>query len=418
MNYLQLRLTLLSFLFAITFPVLTQAQGTKLSWEVSDKPLIQLDDEQVNNCPKPNYIHPSNLGHNSISFSWLPLDKVTEYIIYYRAENWSSSLDVAVQGTFTRLTNLLPNTRYEIQLQAVCDGQYSDPYLFHIKTTPLPSCDAPEKVEIKQQGHRSAKIAWQKAEGAKKYKFQYRPETATKYQTVETTDNYIELLKLDANTLYEAKVFSVSNTGKESPNSAFITFRTLPEFLLSMLITPSDLMTTDLGLWTKLSWSTLEPASRFIVHISRDNGTTYTEYATVYGNAIVIPREDLNRIKVKVQAIGSDENASAYSEIIEMGGRLPAKVESKAESISSANNAKINVYPNPVKDVVNIKLEEEYTGTYEIAVQDATGKIIFETIISGSYGQAYFSLPDIAKGIYDMRVRTKNDIYRTKIMVD
>jgi hypothetical protein len=394
------------------------AQGTKLTWDVSDKPLIQLDDEYTNVCPKPGYIHPSNLGHNAVSFSWLPLDKVSEYIIYYRAENWSSSLDITVQGTFTRLTNLLPNTRYEIQLQAVCDGQYSDPYLFHIKTTPVPSCDAPEKVEIKHQGHRSAKIAWQKAEGAKKYKFQYRPETAIKYQTVETKDNYIELLKLEPNTLYEAKIYSVSGTGKLSPNSAFITFRTLPEFLLTMLITPTNLITTDLGLWTKLSWSTLESTSRFIVHISRDNGKTYTEYATVYGNTIVIPKEDFNRVKIKVQAIGLDENLSAYSEVIETGGRLPGKVESKSDNIASVTPAKISIYPNPVRDVINIKLEEDYNGIFEVAIQDATGKIIFETIITGSYGQAYFSLPDIAKGIYDMRVRTKNDIYRTKIMFD
>lgn len=418
MNYLQLRLTLLSFLFAILFPVLTQAQGTKLSWEVSDKPLIQLDDEQVNNCPKPNYIHPSNLGHNSVSFSWLPLEKVTEYIIYYRAENWSSSLDIPVQGTFTRLSNLLPDTRYEIQLQAVCNGQYSDPYLFHIKTMPLPSCDAPGQVEINHQGHRSAKIAWNKAEGAKKYKFQYRPETATKYQTVETTDNYINLYKLDPNTLYEAKIYAVAASGSLSPTSAFVTFRTLPEFLLSMLITPSDLTTTDLGQWVKLSWSTLEPASRFVIHLSKDNGKTYTEYANVYGNVIVIPKEDFYRIKVKIQAIGLEEQLSAYSDVIEIGGKLPAKVESNTDNLTSVSTKKINVYPNPVKDVVNIKLEEDYTGTYEIAVSDASGKLIFETIISGSFGQAYFSLPNLAKGIYDMRVRTKNDIYRTKIMVD
>ena len=413
-------------MLGLMLPLLCWAQDnvTKLGNAI-DQPIIRLEDDFTNiTCPKPTYIHPSNLTHNSISFSWLPLKGVTEYIVYYRAESWSASLDHMVNGTFYRLDHLLPNTRYEFQLQAVCNGLYSEPYFFHIKTKPIPICEAPEKAEITHSNSHSAKITWKPVEGVAKYKVNYRSETEDKYNSVVTPEPFIELLKLTPNTLYEAKIFSVSGTGNPSDNSAFLIFRTLPEYLLSMLITPTELNATNLGSWTRINWSTLQPASRFVIHVSRDNGKTFEPYATVYEHAAVIPNDANHRLKVKIQSfgMGNEYDLSTFSDVIEINNSAlnHSTVEEKNTEISSStlSASKINVYPNPARDVVHIKLEENYTGIYEIAIEDATGKLIFETIVSGRFGETYFTLPAIAKGIYQMRVRAKKDIYRTKLLVD
>ena len=67
----------------------------------------------------------------------------------------------------------------------------------------------------------------------------------------------------------------------------------------------------------------------------------------------------------------------------------------------------INVYPNPVSNVLNIKSDERIES---IEIYSLEGKLMSRTTNTNSINVAEFS-----NGIYLLKVQTVNKIYQTKI---
>ncbi len=76
-------------------------------------------------------------------------------------------------------------------------------------------------------------------------------------------------------------------------------------------------------------------------------------------------------------------------------------------SIKPIVNGSFEVFPNPIKDQININNKSELNGQYSISLMDISGRMVFERQQTISAGQNIISIPQIAKGIYLLEL--KND---------
>lgn len=80
-----------------------------------------------------------------------------------------------------------------------------------------------------------------------------------------------------------------------------------------------------------------------------------------------------------------------------------------ATSETGKENADISIYPNPVKDVLNIQSKTEIL---KAEIYDATGRILYSSSVKGNY----INVSELTKGNYIIRLFTKDKIFTQKFI--
>lgn len=70
----------------------------------------------------------------------------------------------------------------------------------------------------------------------------------------------------------------------------------------------------------------------------------------------------------------------------------------------------INIYPNPVRDFVNIVFQPGHTEKIHVSVQGIEGKKIKEFVLTPGYPTGFYSIEvqDLPKGLYLIRLSSVN----------
>ena len=76
-------------------------------------------------CPAPTDLHVTDSSDNTLSIAWTETGDAEEWNIQYRAGSGQMNSDVSYQPSYL-ITDLLPNTAYQIQVQSVCGVQTSE----------------------------------------------------------------------------------------------------------------------------------------------------------------------------------------------------------------------------------------------------------------------------------------------------
>ncbi len=76
-------------------------------------------------CPAPTDLHVTDSSDNTLSIAWTETGDAEEWNIQYRAGSGEMNSDVSYQPSYL-ITDLLPNTAYQIQVQSVCGVQTSE----------------------------------------------------------------------------------------------------------------------------------------------------------------------------------------------------------------------------------------------------------------------------------------------------
>jgi hypothetical protein len=79
----------------------------------------------------------------------------------------------------------------------------------------------------------------------------------------------------------------------------------------------------------------------------------------------------------------------------------------------------LKIYPNPVKDMLNIDLGTDHRGEAEVYMFDITGRQVYHDSMMAEGGVISFALPSGAKlqGMYMLRVNTGKGIYTSRFIV-
>ena len=82
-------------------------------------------EEVIPPCPAPTDLHVTDSSDNTLSIAWTETGDAEEWNIQYRAGSGEMNSDVSYQPSYL-ITDLLPNTAYQIQVQSVCGVQTSE----------------------------------------------------------------------------------------------------------------------------------------------------------------------------------------------------------------------------------------------------------------------------------------------------
>jgi len=84
------------------------------------------------------------------------------------------------------------------------------------------------------------------------------------------------------------------------------------------------------------------------------------------------------------------------------------------------NYYNLNVFPNPVHDVITVNVDEKEESTLLLQLNDATGRIVFlgnQSAIAG-LNTYELSLSNLSKGIYTLELKSKTGSQKIKIAAE
>lgn len=111
----------------------------------------------------------------------------------------------------------------------------------------------------------------------------------------------------------------------------------------------------------------------------------------------------------KIVAVDGD------SKTIEDGNVIVIRTSVKTGVASPKKSIQLNAYPNPVTDIVHIKLSN--VGTYKVNVLDEVGTMYIEKqLLVTSGGVVDISLAELTKGLYIIQITSDEELYTTKIV--
>ncbi len=142
-------------------------------------------------CNFPSGISVNNISDESATIYWNEVTKADKYILFLKRENQTIPDIEYVEGTEKELTNLIPNSIYEIRLKSICDDGISlNSPVITFETTESASptqviCGTPSGLNLISMGDNMLQFNWNEQENAVFYQAElYTNNELTKTVTV------------------------------------------------------------------------------------------------------------------------------------------------------------------------------------------------------------------------------------------
>jgi hypothetical protein len=81
------------------------------------------------------------------------------------------------------------------------------------------------------------------------------------------------------------------------------------------------------------------------------------------------------------------------------------------------NNKNVSIYPNPVKDILNINFKD-FTGDVSVKVIDINGREVFTQKLSNVNNSNAINLEKLSTGIYILKLQGENLNYSEKVILE
>ncbi|MBR4134825.1 MAG: fibronectin type III domain-containing protein [Bacteroidales bacterium] len=183
-------------------------------------------------CAVPTALAVNNINQIDATATWVAGDAETTWNVEYKAAStttWQSS--TVSMPSFT-MTNLTPNTAYQVRVQAVCDTNLTSDWTEAVTFTTAQeqqTCPAPTNLAyaIDETSHTTVTLTWQQeANTADEWQVNYRQTTESDWNTIATTATTYTLTDLVPNVDYEANVVAHCTNGLTSDPSNTVTWHT------------------------------------------------------------------------------------------------------------------------------------------------------------------------------------------------
>ena len=180
------------------------------------------------NNSQPQNVAINNITSSSATINWNEDPGGAEYVIRYRVlgqTTWASALPAASLSNTLDLNNLIPSTEYEVAIAAICNGVEGPPKIISFVT--LCSDSTVSNLQVTQIATTTAEVSWDPVNTAT-YVLQYKPVSASAWQTINLGATNYSLTNLTPNVTYEVKVATVCGgvTNAFGTPEVFTTFPT------------------------------------------------------------------------------------------------------------------------------------------------------------------------------------------------
>ena len=370
------------------------------------------------------------ITNNSAKISWRKVNAAVSYGVQYKLNTdtgWTT-INNAQTDTTTALTGLLPNTAYNWRVRSTCiagDGDY-----FQANFTTLPNCGTPSGLSTSSIAGNNATISWTSVTSAINYRVEYKINGATDWILLNDTlsKKTFTLTNLQTSTTYNWRVSARCTAGLGSATSstftticqssydsiangtitgaAAIPFNTNITGLINvsndidiykMIFTQRDSINITLtNLVVNYNLKLLDSTGKQLL-ISQKSSTSDesisirlspgTYYAQVYAGSTSIFNAT-NCYILKATLIPTAKK---------LAGIASSKSYFSSNEIDLSPGKSVLLYPNPIKEKLNIKLNG-VTGISDIIIYNSNGEEMMtlktssltNTLEFGSFKAGYY----------------------------
>ena len=165
-------------------------------------------------CNSPTGVVASDITQTSATISWAAVTGASTYRLEYKMNTAPAWLVVVTTSNTHNIPSLIAGTLYNVRVKTTCDADAS-PYstAINFNTLSTPTCNIPTGLLISNINNSGGKASWNNMPGATKYIFEFKANTSTIWQGVNTELQYFVMPgtypAMTPNTLYNTRVKSV-----------------------------------------------------------------------------------------------------------------------------------------------------------------------------------------------------------------
>lgn len=389
-------------------------------------------------CGSPSGLTASSISTTSATVSWTAVSGATSYDVDYKASASSTWINAATGTTAISvgLTGLTQGTTYDYRVRTNCASGSSAYSTAQFTTTGTVACAVPTGLTSSAVTSSGATVSWTAVSGALSYDVDYKPNSSSTWTNAATatTSTSVALSGLTSATLYDWRVRATCSAGSStyataqfttlsttcastldnSTNGTISGAATIPfntnvtglisptgdidhyKFVITTGGTATVTLTTlpfDYDLKVLNSSGTQLAISQAGSTTSETITRTYTAgtyYAQVYGYN------------------GANSATSCYTLRVQLG------TASRGDDLITGNVQKVDVFPNPVNNVVNINLTG-YTGKSNLSLFDVNGRLVLNRQVSTQ--NTPLDISALPAGVYMLRIKNGGkEVNMTKII--
>ena len=202
----------------IAFRYIRPSSTSLTSWYVDDIEVSMVNAPEP--CDMPTGLSVSAITQTSAVATWTAGGSETAWNVQYKAASATNWTDVPVNATTFTMSNLTPNTSYQVRVRANCGSGSVSLWTETVTFTTLPNdtpepCDVPTGLDTTLVANEVISITWNANANVNSWNVRYRPENGDWTSTTTQNSSYT-LTGLTGNTTYEIQVQANCGNGNFS----------------------------------------------------------------------------------------------------------------------------------------------------------------------------------------------------------
>lgn len=268
-------------------------------------------------CSEPTQLTATNIGTTGATLTWTPGANEEEWLVEYKAADATEWITEEASMAMVSLTNLTPNTTYDVRVKSIC-GEYNHSLYATAQFTTEPSCLAPTNV-VNNNNRNNTTIYWTPGANETSWIVEYKPQSATEWSSVSISNEPLAILSnLLGNTAYDVRVKAVCGNNEESVwvNHQFVT--NCAVYALPFTVTfEEDEYNKEAACWTFLNNNT--PSSNqypqafvntVVSYVHSGSKSLYFKSSATTPIFALLPEFDANNVRVNFFYRNESENTS------------------------------------------------------------------------------------------------------------
>lgn len=387
-------------------------------------------------CGTPDFLSSTAITTSTATVLWATVAGANSYDVDYKL-NSSGTWTNAVTGTTSvsvNLSGLASGSLYDWRVRANCTSESSSYAQSQFTTIPVAGCNAPAGLSSSAITSSSATVSWTAVGGASNYDVDYKAASSGTWinAATATASTSVNLSGLAASTLYDWRVRANCGASGSSGYSQ-------AQFTTSAASTcpgPYDVSTNG----TRNGAATIPFNTDINGLINTTTDNDYYRFVISTGGTITVTLSTLpadydirlyrNNTQVAISQNGGTSSETInytatagtyYARVYGFNGansttvcytlRVQLGTASREQELIVGN--KVSVFPNPVTDKVNIRIDE-LQGVAEIRMFDIYGKLIQQQRSASMNTQ--LDVSKLPSGMYIVKVLSGGKETATKIV--
>jgi hypothetical protein len=377
-------------------------------------------------CGSPSGLTASSIGTTSATVSWTAVSGATSYDVDYKASSSSTWTNAATATIVISigLTGLTQGTTYDYRVRTNCASGSSAYSAAQFTTTSTVNCGAPTGLISSAITTSGATLSWTAVSGATTYDVNYKAASSSTWLNLASgiPSTSVGIGSLTANTLYDWRVRATCTGG--SGNYTTAQFTTLSTTCASTLdnstngtISGAATIPFNTNVTGLISPSSDIDNYKFVITTGGTATVTLTTLPFDYdlkvlnsaGTQLAISQAGSTTSETITRTYtagtyyaqvygynGANSATSCYTLRVQLG------TASRGGDLITSDVQKVDIYPNPVNNIVNINLTG-YTGKSDVSLFDVNGRIILNRQVSTT--NTPLDISALPAGVYMLRIK-------------